>query len=173
MPELIKIVVLDIDGVIAIPDEEAEEWRLNKECQDNLEYIIKHTDAKIVISSSWRKHTLEETITLMREKGFRFHDRIIGITIRAYHYIDKTQKIHLSIPRGVEIKQWIDTHIHSDNGVNFSRKKIGQDYIYVILDDDSDMLLEQKDYFIQTKSFQGLTHTHADKAVEILNKESR
>ena len=38
-----------------------------------------------------------------------YNDILIGVTIRAYHYIDQKSKIHLSIPRGVEIKQWQPT----------------------------------------------------------------
>lgn len=41
--------------------------------------------------------------------------------------------------------------------------------IVVILDDDTDMLLEQKDNFINTNGFTGLTKEDAFKAVNILN----
>jgi aryl-phospho-beta-D-glucosidase BglC (GH1 family) len=47
-------------------------WGLTPEKQDLLGMIIEKTDAKIVLSSSWRKHTLESTIEHMKEKGFRF-----------------------------------------------------------------------------------------------------
>ena len=77
----------------------------------------------------------------------------------------------MRIPRGVEIKQWIDTNIHSDNMKNWKRKKLGVDYNYVILDDDSDMLLEQKDNFVRTTSEIGLTDDDVKKAILILNNE--
>jgi DNA modification methylase len=51
--------------------------------------ILKKTNAKIVLSSSWRKNTLEDTIKYMEKRGFRFCDKIVGVTIRAYHYIEK------------------------------------------------------------------------------------
>lgn len=76
----------------------------------------------------------------------------------------------IAIPRGVEIKQWIDTHIHSDNGKDWNRKKLGKDFTYVILDDNSDMLLEHKDNFIRTDSEIGLTDDDVTGAVGILNK---
>ena len=84
----------------------------------------------------------------MREHGFMFCDDIIGITIRAYHYIERG--IHLAIPRGVEIKQWMDTHIHSNNGKDWNKKEITVDYNYVIIDDDTDMLLEHRCNFVNT-----------------------
>ena len=106
----------------------------------------------------------------MEAEGFLFNDKLIGVTIRAYQWLERGTGIHLSIPRGVEIKQWVDTHIHSDNGKNWERKKLGKDFTYVILDDDCDMLLEHKDNFIRTNSVIGLTDDDVSSAVAILNK---
>lgn len=167
----LRIIMLDIDGVIST---EKSRYALDKEKVDLLGKIIDATDAKIVITSSWRMHTLEKTIEYLSTIDehrvpfvFPYCDRIIGITIRAYHYV--TQGIHLSIPRGVEIKQWIDTNIHSDNGKNWSRKPL-EEFNYVILDDDCDILLEQKDNFVQTDSYLGLQDKDVELAIKILNK---
>ncbi len=166
------IIFLDIDGVIATHSTlEEGMWGLTPEKQDLLRIILEKTGAKIVLSSSWRQHTLEDTISFMNVQGFRFSDKIIGVTIRAYHYIQKG--IHLSIPRGVEIKQWIDTNIHSENGKNFNRKKVGVDYNYVILDDDNDMLLEHNNHFIRTDSMEGLSADNVRKAIAILLKKNK
>jgi hypothetical protein len=163
-----KIIFLDIDGVIATPKFVKDGmWQLNPNKQKLLGEILDETGANIVLSSSWRHETLEKTITFMESEGFLFCDKLIGVTIRAYHYMERG--IHLSIPRGVEIKQWLDTNIHSNNGKNYKRKNLGVDYQYVILDDDSDMLLEHKDNFIKTDSLIGLTQEDVEKAIEILN----
>lgn len=167
-----KYIFLDIDGVLATPEcieEGSREWGLVNRLQDIFERIINNTNAEIVLSSSWRSWDVEDTKQYMTEKGFRFSDRIIGVTIRAYQYLDRTKKIHLSIPRGVEIQQWIDTHIHSDNGKNFERKKIGIDYAYVIIDDEGDMLLHQAKHFVRTKSDVGITENDADHVISLLN----
>lgn len=165
-----KIIFLDIDGVLAIPSCLKDGmWVLSDEKQKLLGKILDETNAKIVLSSSWRYATLEKTKEHMESEGFLFNDKLIGVTIRAYHYLEKGTRIHLSIPRGVEIKQWIDTHIHSDNGKNWERKKVGKDFTYVILDDDRDMLLEQKAHFLNTNSKIGLTDDIVERAVAILN----
>ena len=165
-----KIIFLDIDGVIATPESIVDgEWGLVESKQLLLKQILDETNAEIVLSSSWRLWSLEETKAYMTEKGFMFSDKIVGVTIRAYQYIDRTEKIHLSIPRGVEIQQWIDTNIHSDNGKNFQRKKLAKEYNYVILDDDTDMLFTQRYNFINTNSVEGLTQLNAEKAIDILN----
>jgi hypothetical protein len=169
-----KYIFLDIDGVLATPksiEGVSGEWKIEDEKQELLKQIIKLTGAKIVLSSSWRKWDLETTKEFMKEEGFWFADLIIGVTIRAYHYIDRTNKIHLSIPRGVEIKQWIDTNIHSDNGKNWEQKELGVDYQYVILDDDSDMLYTQRKNFVRTNSKEGLTQEDCVDAIRILNTE--
>jgi len=162
-----KIIFLDIDGVIAIADDSGGLWGLSDKKQELLSDILAATDAEIVLTSCWRKSDLEETREYMTKKGFLFSKRIIGITIRAYHYIEKG--VHLSIPRGVEIKQWIDTNIHSNNGKDWKRKEIGKEWNYIILDDDTDMLLEHKDHFIQCNSMEGLTEEQVAIAVTILN----
>ncbi len=181
-----RFIFLDIDGVIATPKTvEHGKWTLTPEKQDLLGMIIEKTGAKIVLSSSWRKHTIEDTIEHMKEHGFRFCDEIVGVTIRAYHYIEKG--VHLSIPRGVEIKQWLDTHViypwyaypehkekyevlNEDGSFKMMRSnKLGTDFNYVILDDDSDMLYEQSKYFIHCDSMEGLTLEQANKAIEVLS----
>lgn len=167
-----KFIFLDIDGVLATPKslDESGCWKIEIDKQFLLKRIIVSTNAKIVLSSSWRTHDIESTKEYMTNEGFWFSDLIVGVTIRAYQYIDRSKKIHLSIPRGVEIQQWIDTNIHSDNGKNFQRKKLGEDYQYVIIDDDSDMLYVQRDNFVHTRSAEGLTTEDCDEAIKILNK---
>ena len=167
-----KIIFLDIDGVLAIPSCLKDGmWALSDDKQKLLGDLIKATNCEIVLSSSWRYHSLEKTKEHMQSEGFLFNDNLIGVTIRAYQYLEKGTKIHLSIPRGVEIKQWIDANINSENGKNWKRKKIGKDYSYVILDDDSDMLLEQKDFFIRTNPEKGLTKENVEQAIKILNEQ--
>lgn len=167
-----KIMFLDIDGVIATNESVVGgQWALVNARQVQLRKIIDATGCKIVLSSSWRKWDLETTRQFMKEEGFWFWDLIIGITIRAYQYLDRTKKIHLSIPRGVEIKQWIDANIDSQNGKNYNRKKLGKDYQYVIIDDETDMLYEHRNNFVNTKTHKGLTTKDAEKAILILNNQ--
>ena len=182
LKELIKMekyIFLDIDGVLATPESIKDgTWGLVPARQEQFKKLMENTnnqtdwiEPKIVLSSSWRKWDLETTREFMKEEGFWYWDKIIGVTIRAYQYLDRTKKIHLSIPRGVEIKQWIDANIHSDNGKNYNKKRVGVDYNYLILDDESDMLLEHKDYFVKTHGTKGLTSKDVEKALRILGND--
>ena len=169
-----KIIFLDIDGVLATPEYLKDgQWALNPEKQKMLGRILSETDAEIVLSSSWRHNSLEDTKEFMDKEGFLFVDKLVGVTIRAYQYLERGTGVHLSIPRGVEIKQWIDTNIHSNNGKDWQRKKLNVEYTYVILDDDSDMLLEHKNNFIRTESSIGLTDEDVEKAIAILNSKAK
>ena len=42
---------------------------------------------------------------------------------------------------------------------------------YVILGDDADMLLPQKEHFVQTDAVEGITEEDAERAIRILNGE--
>ena len=70
----------------------------------------------------------------------------------------------------MEIDQWIDIHIHSNNGRNWNKKRLYVDYSYIIVDDDNDMLLEQKDNFVQTDPMIGLTAELSVVIIDKLNK---
>jgi len=56
-----KVIFLDFDGVITIPPK----WYLNAGKIKWIKKIVDETDAKIVVSSSWRMDSVEETIDKM------------------------------------------------------------------------------------------------------------
>jgi hypothetical protein len=160
-----RFLFLDIDGVIAGDGEwnimlDDKSCPFNREALDALEYIIKQYPAtKIILSSAWRKGMeIGEIQNLFRVRKFKYWDRIIDKTVvLSFEKIDgKYVEWYMSVPRGCEIEQWIRTH--TDN--------VDQ-YKYVILDDGSDMMYWQRDYFIHTRDHL-LTMEDAKKAVEIL-----
>ena len=53
-----KIIFLDFDGVITIPPK----WNLNANKIKLIKKLVEETNAKIVISCSWRHSNLEDTI---------------------------------------------------------------------------------------------------------------
>lgn len=161
-----KVIFLDFDGVITTHN---SNWALDKEKLDLLGEIIDRTGAKIVISSSWRRGTLERTIEYLSTPNehyvpfpFPYVDDVVGITPKASIAVNgDVDMYYTSMPRGVEIKMWLDVEEWKEhNPVEH----------YVILDDDSDMLLGQKDHFIKTDHLTGLSKEDVERAVEILNK---
>lgn len=100
-----RIVFLDVDGVISTLK---SHWTLDKKKMELVKCICDETGAKIVISSSWRRYTLADTIeeltTHQIEKGresFLMPDYIVGVTARMYAFI-KTHALRGISKRDVE-----------------------------------------------------------------------
>jgi hypothetical protein len=105
---------------------------LNKLCQE--------INAEIVVSSTWRKNkTVEELQEIFDYCGATF--KVISTTES------------LGYERGIEISKWLKDNIKVEtHGVNY------YDFFkYAIIDDDSDMLLNQRFNFFQTDNYSGLT----------------
>ena len=144
-----KILFLDIDGVL-----NNEAWFkkcVNEGIYDPLDKELVHKlnrlDCEVVISSSWGCDN-GQTWKKLRFKGFNL--KVIGYT---EHY----EICSDWIVRGNSIKKWL-----YDNCNDI-------DYQYAIVDDNGDMLLEQKDHFVQTNSIIGITDEDVEKLNEILN----
>lgn len=169
-----KYIFLDIDGVIN------SEHTFSKSCENmdqkmasiisdqlvkNLSYLVEKTDAKIILSSSWRvyfNNNLKNPnnifamvlLTSLNKYNLKLHDMTPFV------------KGEFSNERGLEIKTYIDQHKIKD---------------YVVIDDEE--FSDFKNHldmsrFIQT-SFgdettnienEGLNKNVAEKAIEILNK---
>lgn len=174
-----KIIFLDIDGVINVISKNRDEFGqlFHPPLIENLGWIIFETGAKIVISSSWRKDGLDRMKELWAFRGLpgEIIDTTPSIYASSIVYWNAHLKKHptprsrsYSIPRGCEIEFWLEANIEH----NVER--------YVILDDDTDMLFHQRDRFVQCSGNQddedcqdigyGLTKQCAEKAIEILNK---
>ncbi len=163
-----KVIFLDIDGVlntevylsavyraIHLTNEEIDiqtcnafrdgyGQRFDPMAERALRLIIDKTDAKIVISSTWRMSGIEEMQSMWKDRNLP--GEVIDVT-----------PCHLRTRfRGNEIKEWLDNNPHVES--------------YLIIDDDSDMLEEQKSNFIQTDFQYGLMIKDIDMAVKILNK---
>ncbi len=106
-----------------------------------LNEIIYNTDAKVVITSTWRvQHSLEQLRSIFKIRGFRGE------------IIDKTNIIG---SRGEEIQEWLDTH---------SINK------YVVIDDSvKDILLHiNPKRVVKIESNIGLNDSHFDCITDLL-----
>lgn len=149
------VIFLDIDGVLNSHQFLAQNAHLKWEDQvfidetkmNILKDIVAKTDARIVLSSSWRRDfddqikPLSDAASLMLEIFSRFDLQIW----------DKTED---DIDKADSINRWLDAN-----------KKAVQNY--VVLDDD--YLDVTASNFIKTSFYRGLTDEIADKAINILN----
>lgn len=155
-----KIIFLDFDGVITTVE---SRWTIDPHKCKMVKTICDATDAKIVISSSWRRYNLEQTIEAIvnEEKAygnqpFTIPEYVVGVTSRMYSCKFGQDIDRFGVCRGVEIDRYIVEHPDVTS--------------YVIIDDDEDMLLSQKNNFIQTDGYHGISDKDIIKAIEILNK---
>lgn len=107
--------------------------------------IIEATGCKVVLSSSWRGSA----------ESHEYIEKCIGTKLH-----DITGRCCAGI-RGVEIYQWINKNIPYNE-----RDKTP----YAILDDDSDMLIWQKDNFFQTSFKTGITEKISQDVINHLTK---
>ena len=176
-----KFIFLDFDGVITTV---RSNWKFDLEKVMMIQGLCDKTDARVVVSSSWRRGNVKDMIETCIEAwtegvGDISHGisdvpgwimDIAGVTDRAYSRIKKDGGAYY-MPRGLEIRWWLDNNVRSSGG-QYSEGKYnehGKDYRYVILDDDTDMLLEQQSVFVRTDSLNGVSEDDIKKCISILN----
>lgn len=138
-----KYIFLDVDGVLN-GNHSISKYELFPNYLNNLKILVDETKAKIVLSSSWRNFFYKENNKLVANIPNKRGDFLLKELSKLNLEIFDTTKIGYSTStRGEEIKEWLD---------NYS----SENYKYIILDDDNDILEEQLNNFIQTK-FNGLS----------------
>lgn len=164
-----KVIFLDIDGVLNVIATNRDQYGdvFRPEFVENLARIIQETDAKIVISSTWRMSGLDVMREMWQKRGLA--GEVIGITpYITTHELKELEESTGSdwLARGWEIAEWL----------KLTKDEIQVDK-YVILDDDTDMLDSQLPYFLQCSELKdddavngcGLTKRITERAIEILN----
>ena len=154
-----KIIFLDIDGVLNSLDHLIEMYTLHKrafhsfdypfdkKCLNNLNEIVNRTDSYIVITSTWRTRQEGRDKLLEVLKGYNLDERVVGYTPKLMSGI-----------RGQEIKKFLnETSLVIDD--------------FVIIDDDNDME-DLVTKLVLTKNKTGLTEENAEDAIKMLNKQT-
>ena len=170
-----KIIFLDVDGVLNSSRTLYEDISLEDDLISNLRELVNKTEAKIILSSSWRLST--NAVATLMDKLDKFGLVISSMTcdgvdldwIEKYEFdatkkylntkfdYDENKQIKITYDRGAEIFKWLHDHY---------------DCAYVILDDETEDI---KPYFnesviVKTSYKTGLTKEDVKKAIQILNK---
>lgn len=151
-----KVIFLDFDGVITTYN---SKWKIDMNKIKIINDICDKTNAKIVVTSSWRigyhgvvsafheslkqYFVKNQYLDHFKDEFNKFINNIIGMTDS------------VGTCRGNEIKFYMNEHPDVDN--------------YVIIDDDSDMFDYQLFNFVQTDTYEGITERDAKLCVDILN----
>jgi hypothetical protein len=153
----LRVVFLDFDGVLNADTTEvpagSELWsaaQLDSCLVARLDRLIHHADARVVISSSWRKiHDTEALAGLLASRGFT--GRILGVTPALHRSADG-----IPVVRGHEIARWLDAHPDVEG--------------YAILDDDELFLPHQEPHLVRTDASCGLTEADVARAIACLHR---
>lgn len=145
---IMKLLFLDIDGVCNSEEffrkNPKEHFPIDPNAALLVKKIILYTGCKVILSSTWRHHP----------------DNVVEIEKRITPIFHTTPSCCTGI-RGAEIYKWMNDHISY---------KERDETRYAILDDDSDMLLWQKDNFFQTSGKIGLTEEITEKIINHLGR---
>lgn len=158
-----RIIFLDIDGVLNCQlfyqdraskklmrkavkkgNISGEDYHASQLCKERISWLnglCERTGAQVVISSTWRSSGLEYCKKALSDNGATFD--IIDVTPWLKHE---------GCVRGNEIYHWIEKNSVALFGIPSHEYRS-----YVIIDDDSDMLLWQAAHFFQTDNYSGLT----------------
>jgi hypothetical protein len=154
------ILFLDIDGVLNGHDylEECRSSKIDRACVQQLNRILKETDARIVLSSAWRYQIHGHAMTL---NGFQYMLQthgIVGSVNGCFEVIQDLTCRDEDIPdRRDQIAAWL---AHNSGGKQ-----------YVILDDIDFGFAEAGMNFVQTEPTIGLTEADADRVIALFRKQ--
>lgn len=166
-----KVVFLDVDGVILPIDNSPTIQDFNSGCMNHLKRIVEESDAHIVISSTWRTSKFDRDLLMHQLDKVGLKDRVIGDTPDLVHLADSSWDDDAGCfispdnwdewqgTRGHEISEWLK--------VNKVKK-------FVILDDDPQAAQPsnpKNGLFIHTDMAIGLLDFHADKAIDFLSRK--
>ncbi len=170
------IIFLDFDGVLntekyycelkskGLPSNDKYGQLFDPEAVANLRKIIDATDARIVVSSSWRYMGLNVLQRMWYDRDLP--GRIVDIT--PLHLLDDklrdtdlTQVDVLSLCRGNEIKWYFDEVLDANSD---SRR-------FVIFDDLKEVLPELQDHFVRIDPIVGITEGDVERAIVVINRQ--
>ena len=125
----------------------------------NLRRLLEKTDAKVVISSTWRLQGMEYIQQLWQEHHMQ--GEVIGLTPSCnstnFSNVDGQEEWQgLHGCKGLEIAEWL-------------RLNAKEPYHYVILDDEEDILFNQREHLVKVDGSKGLDKADVRAAIQILN----
>ena len=148
-----KYIFLDFDGVINTP-----KGKFAKKAVANLLHLVEKSDAKIIISSTWRLQGMEYIQQLWQE--YHLPGEVIGLTPSCnstnFSNVDGQEEWQgLHGCKGLEIAEWL-------------RLNAKEPYRYIILDDEEDFLFSQREHLVKVEGSKGLDKADVRVAIQIL-----
>lgn len=149
-----KYIFLDFDGVINTP-----KGKFDKKAIANLCRLLERSDAKVIISSTWRLQGLEYIQQLWQEHHLpgEVADLTPSCNSIMFSNVEGTEQWQgLHAAKGLEIAEWLSLHAKTP-------------YHYVILDDEEDVLCSQRENLVKVEGSKGLSKADVKVSLGILH----
>lgn len=169
-----KFIFLDVDGVLNchhMVEVQTTVFELDERFLNNLEKIVKETNAKIILSSSWHTYFDENENNQVKITVYDDGKLSKGGTALTTALDNHGLKIHRLVTKEKYPKK--------------NRSELIEEFLqgnpcsrYILIDDENHKFTkEQKKVWIKTTythklgyEYEGLTETHTNKAIKLLNK---
>lgn len=174
--KITKLIFLDIDGVLNSREWTSHVFNNNgndKQLSDVVDpnavrkicKICEETDARIIISSSWR--TFDYNTTVQNLRKYRDFEQLIP------YIVGITSRYNIGCSRGDEIQYLLNDirkhhyeHECPTKNLFIKDVEITEEPKYVIIDDDYDMLKHQMKYFMRTDFIRGITDEQCEVIID-------
>ncbi len=143
-----KIIFLDFDGVINPLTFHHGSGFSASACANVQMLLTKEANARIVVSSSWRRWGLEKIREILKENGID-HTKVIGITEERGGWTPEH--------RALQIKDWLEKH-----------KEVKE---FVILDDYP--MPKYEAHYVKCNGYVGFTQKDVEIALRILENADK
>lgn len=145
-----KVIFLDVDGVLNCNARRQFVREIDPAPTALLLQVIQQTDAKLVLSSTWRIGRYDELEAMLTARGFPV-GTLIGSTPVLCDEAREGSVLVIARPRSAEILAWLADHPEVTN--------------YVSLDDGDDARVPG--HFVRTTWAHGFEAQHAQRAIEL------
>ena len=148
-----KYIFLDFDGVI-----NTQKNKFDKNAMANLRHLLERSDAKVIISSTWRLQGIEYIKQLWQKQHLsgEITDLTPSCNSIMFSNVEGTEEWQgLHACKGLEIAEWL-------------RLNAKEPYRYIILDDEEDFLLSQREHLVKVEGSKGLNKEDVRSAIQIL-----
>ena len=163
-----KVILLDFDGVLncvtsksRVPSpKEPNIWYVGIDSNKmrNLVKIVQETDAKIILTTTWREHYEVGAYKQMDPVGKYMNNKFRKFGLKIYDKIQRGKRFD----RGRGVKVWLDEHPEVTDFVILDDEEMGYYNDYDLFDP----------HFVKTLwDGHGLTENCANAAIKILNGE--
>ena len=161
-----KVILLDFDGVLNCVKSKSRApfsqfiWYvgLDSDKMRNLAKIVQETDAKIVLTTTWRDHYTIGAYKQEHPVGKYVNNKFRKVGLKIYDKIEPGKRFN----RGIGAKRWLEEHSEVTDFVILDDEEMGYYNDYDLFDP----------HFVKTFwNGHGLTENCANAAIKILNGE--